>query len=47
MEIMQLADKYENMAYARAGIDFIDMMGSDAFGYSELEVLKSLRGEDD
>lgn len=43
----KLADFYEKMAYARAGIDFIDMMGSDAFGYSELEVLKALRGEDD
>jgi len=42
-----LADKYESMAYARAGGDFVDMMGGDAFGYSELEVLKALRGESD
>lgn len=43
----QLADKYEAMAYKRAGGDFIDMMGGDSFGYSELETLKALRGESD
>jgi len=42
-----LADKYEAMAYARAGGDFVDMMGGDAFGYDELVTLKALRGEDD
>jgi hypothetical protein len=43
----ELADRYEAMAYKRAGGDFIDMMGGDSFGYSELETLKALRGESD
>lgn len=43
----ELARSYEEQAYGRAGIDYIDMMGSDVFGYSELEVLKALRGESD
>lgn len=43
----KLADKYESMAYDRAGGDFVDMMGGDVFGYSELETLKALRGESD
>lgn len=43
----ELAKRYEAWAYGRAGHVLIDMMGSNVFGYSELETLKALRGESD